>query len=69
MALTKKLVKIGNSLAIVIDKSLLELLNIDTDKEVTISVRPEANSLVITYKTKLSTVKSRAAGAVTAFEI
>lgn len=45
-AMRKKLVKHGNSRALVIDKAILELLKIDDDTEVDVSVSGQA--LVIT---------------------
>lgn len=46
MAMQKKLVRHGNSLAVVIDRSVLRLLGMD--EKTTLSVRTDGNSLVLT---------------------
>lgn len=46
MAMRKKLVKHGNSRALVIDKAILELLNLGDDEEVIVST--DGHSLTVT---------------------
>jgi antitoxin MazE len=50
--MTKKLVKHGNSLALVIDKPVLELLNITADTPLTIST--DGRRLVIAAEAELN---------------
>ena len=57
--LTKKLTRSGNSAAIVLDKTLLGLLNIDPDGEVDLSI--EGDRLVVTAHRKADRSKARAA--------
>ncbi len=47
MAIMKKLTKLGNSSALVIDRPILELLNIDSQSPVEISLGADGLSLVI----------------------
>lgn len=47
MAIRKKLTKLGNSAALIIDKSVLELLNIDSNTLLEISLGPDATSLIV----------------------
>lgn len=58
MSLKKKLTKHGNSLALVIERSILDLLGIDCDTLLTIS-SPDGCSLVITPQKKTLKKKSR----------
>ncbi len=46
--MTKKLVQHGNSFALVIDKPILELLNIDSDT--TLEIKTDGINLIITPK-------------------
>lgn len=47
MAILKKLTKVGNSSALVIDKPVLDLLEIDTEKPLEITLGPDGKSLII----------------------
>ena len=47
MAIFKKLTKVGNSSALVIDRPVLELLNIDIEKPLEITLGADGKSLII----------------------
>jgi len=47
MAIIKKLTKLGNSSALVIDRPIMELLNMSTDVPVEISMGADGKSLIV----------------------
>lgn len=47
MAITKKLTKIGNSSALVIDRPILDLLNMKSDTPIEIFLGEDGSSLVV----------------------
>lgn len=47
MAIKKKLTKLGNSCAIVIDRPILDLLNMNSDSKVEITMGPDGKCLII----------------------
>jgi antitoxin MazE len=58
--MTKKLARLGNSVGIVIDKPILELLGIDPDGEVDITT--DGERLVITPHRKTTRARARDIG-------
>ena len=57
MAYTKQLTKVGNSTALIIDRPILEMLNLDTGAEVEMSI--EQNRLIVQRRRYLTRDEGR----------